>query len=501
VSTTLDAREAAVGARRRIGWLSMLPRIPTAAWLCAIVAGLSAVCWSLVTPAFQAPDEQDHYAYVAVLAQTGRPPTSSSEVSEPEELVALIGLHYLQLRHQPRNRAISTAAEQQALEQNLAAIRQRHFTQTSTGAGVASSEPPLYYALEVIPYSLASTILGRLPLMRLLSALMAAITALFAYLFVREALPRSPWAWIVGGLGVALVPLLGFVSGSVNPDSMLFAVSAVLFYCLARAFRRCLTGPLALATGAVIAVGLLTKLNFIGLVPGAIVGLVLLSVRAARVSGRSAYRSLALACVLAATPVALYAIVNALSNHAPLGIVSHTLGSAHPSLAELGYIWQLYLPRLPGMANDFPGLFTTRQLWFNGYVGLYGWFDTTFPGWVYNAALIPAGAIAALCVREFFVSRAVLRERLAELAVYALMAIGLMALVGAASYTAFPARSAEFAEARYLLPLLLLLAAVLALAARGACRRWGRAVGVTIVLLFFAHDIFSQLLVVSRFYG
>ena len=42
---------------------------------------------------------------------------------------------------------------------------------------------------------------------------------------------------------------------------------------------------------------------------------------------------------------------------------------------------------------------------------------------------------------------------------------------------------------------------LLALAARGAGRRWGPAAGASIVVLFLAHDIFSQLLVVSRFYG
>ena len=46
-----------------------------------------------------------------------------------------------------------------------------------------------------------------------------------------------------------------------------------------------------------------------------------------------------------------------------------------------------------------------------------------------------------------------------------------------------------------------LAAALLALAARGAGKRWGPAVGALIVVLFLAHDVFSQLLVVSRFYG
>jgi hypothetical protein len=49
--------------------------------------------------------------------------------------------------------------------------------------------------------------------------------------------------------------------------------------------------------------------------------------------------------------------------------------------------------------------------------------------------------------------------------------------------------------------MLALWGALLALAARGAGRRWGPIVGVAIVSLVLAHDLFSQLLVISRYYG
>jgi hypothetical protein len=81
------------------------------------------------------------------------------------------------------------------------------------------------------------------------------------------------------------------------------------------------------------------------------------------------------------------------------------------------------------------------------------------------------------------------------------MGIGVMAMVAATSYSEFPRVDASFAHVRYLLPMLALLGAVLALAARGAGRRWGPAVGVLIVVLILAQDIFSQLLVVSHYYG
>jgi hypothetical protein len=84
--------------------------------------------------------------------------------------------------------------------------------------------------------------------------------------------------------------------------------------------------------------------------------------------------------------------------------------------------------------------------------------------------------------------------------VYTLIALGLIVLIGLDSYRRFPTIAGEFTQPRYLLPLIPLLGVALALAARGAGRRWGPAVGTLIVVLFLAHDVFSQLLVAGRFY-
>jgi len=160
------------------------------------------------------------------------------------------------------------------------------------------------------------------------------------------------------------------------------------------------------------------------------------------------------------------------------------------------------MPKLPGMKSYFPGILTTRQLWFNGFVGLYGWVDTVFPAWVYALALAPAAIIAILCIRELGARRTQLRRHLAEVVVYGAMAVGLMALVGADSYISeSTASGGPYWEPRYFLPLIPLLAIVLALAARGAPRRWAHAAGVLIVVMFLAHDLFSQLQVVARYYS
>jgi 4-amino-4-deoxy-L-arabinose transferase-like glycosyltransferase len=474
-----------------------------AASMCALVACLSAVSWSFITPPFQVPDEPDHFAYVKQLAETGTLPSSGQQAYSEEEVLALQILRFPKIRQRPANDAVLSAAEQAVLERELQTAN-RVRAGGSPDAGVATAEPPLYYALESVPYLLGSdgTLLERLQLMRLLSALMAGLSAVFTFLFLREALPGARWAWTVGALCVALSPLLGFMSGAVNPDSMLFAVCAALFYCLARAFRRGLTVRSAIATGLVIAVGFLTKLNFVGLAPGALLGLAVIARRGVRSSGRGALRAPAIATALGFLPAVVYLVRNALSGRPTFGIVANAITTTHGSvLSVANYIWQLYLPRLPGTAADFPGVFTTRQIWFDGYVGRLGWLDTYFPGWVYAVALIVAVPIAVLCVRELFSRRAALRARLSELVVYVAITGGLMVLVGADSYREFPWQFAEYGQARYLLPMLPLLGAVLALAARGAGRRWGPTVGALLVLLFLAHDVFSQLQVIARYYG
>ena len=238
-----DALEQLRGSRQCLGRGTRL-----AAWTCAGIACLSAASWSIITPPFQGPDEPAHFAYTQHLAETGTL-ASASEAVSPEESLALEDLDHYAVIFSPAQGTISSTAAQRHLESDLS----RPLSRRGEGAGVAASEPPLYYALQAIPYLLTSggSVLERLAGMRLLSVLMAGVSALFAFLFLREALPRSPWAWTVGGLGIALFPMLGFMSGVVNPDSMLCAVSAALFYCLARAFARGLTPRLAVWLGVV----------------------------------------------------------------------------------------------------------------------------------------------------------------------------------------------------------------------------------------------------------
>ncbi len=469
-----------------------------------MIALLNACAWSIITPAFQGKDEIDHFSYVALLAEAHTLPekTDGEEPYPAEEARLMAAEHYYQERFTPFAPAISSMEEQQALTEEANAGAS---LKTGGEAGRVSTEAPLYYALEVIPYYLGdANPLTKLQLMRLFGALLAALTALLSFVFLRELLPRMPWAATVGATCVALQPLLGSMSGSVNPDVMLFTVCAAVLVCLGRAFRRGLGRRLAIALGALIVVGFLTKLNFIGFAFGVFVGLLVLAVREARRHGRRGLVAPAIAAGIGIVPALLYVLRNVLSHHAAVKAVSESTGSLTPAviLKELSYTWQMFLPRLPGMTQYFKGMFPLREVWFDRSVGLYGWMDTMFPSWVDNVALVLAGAVALLCGRELYARRDALRARLAELAVYAAILLGLLLMIGFSSYRSdLIEHELSFGEPRYLLPMIPLLGAAIALAVRGAGRRWAPVAGAAMVILFLGHDVFSQLQAVARYYG
>lgn len=479
------------------GLRAALRRVPAAAWMCALIALLNAFAWSIITPPFQGKDEIDHFAYVEQLAETGTlPHEAEGRAYSPQEALVLRGVHYYGIRFTPSTHTISSAAEQRALMEDVHAGAP---LEGAGSAGVATPEPPLYYALQVIPYALGrGEMLTQLQLMRLFGALLGALTALLTFLFLREILPAVPWAATAGALCVSLQPLSGFISGSVNPETLLVTITAALFLCLARAFRRGFTPRLAVALGLLIAAGFMTKLNFVGPAFGVFVGLLALTVREARSRGWSALAPLTIAAAIGLAPVvAVYALRSE-------GVGSQLTGAIFTKslFKELSYAWELYLPRLPGMTHYFSGVATYKDIWFDRSVGLYGWMDTTFPGWVDDVALVPAGALALLCGRELVAHRAALRARLAELGAYGAIAVGVLTLIGFASYqTDALGHELAFGEPRYLLPMLPLLGAVVALAVRGAGRRWAPVVAAAVIVLFLGHDLFSQLQVVARYYG
>ncbi len=500
-----DATEQPPGRAR-----AALRRVPRTAWVCATIALLNATAWAILTPPFQAPDELDHFAYVQVLAETGKPPTKPTFDYSDEENNALAQTKF-QEHLATSHVGVWSTAEQRQLDRVLAARPSRA---NPGDAGTAAAQPPLYYALQAIPYSIASggSLLERLTLMRLLSALLAAVTAFFVFFFVREALPSVPWAWTVAGLATALQPMLGYISGSINADALLFPTSAALLYCVARGFRRGLTPALAIAIGAAAAIGVLTKLTFVALLPAVAVALVGMALRQEPDSKLRALRLPGIAVGVALAPILLEALLSATAwDRDRLGgpVTGATaFGSASGKggglLDKLNYVWQFYLPRLPGTADTLPGQWSTRDGWAFSFVGQFGYTGAKPPGWILDPVLLAATAAIALSVRTLIQGWETLRARALEFAVYGLMVVGIAAGIAVAAYGAEQSLRQGIGylfQARYFFPLAALMAGIVALTARGAGRRAGPIVGAAIVMLVLGHNLLSQLSALANWYG
>ena len=74
-------------------------------------------------------------------------------------------------------------------------------------------------------------------------------------------------------------------------------------------------------------------------------------------------------------------------------------------------------------------------------------------------------------------------------------------LIAGTSFVARLGGATGYEQPRYLFPLLALYGALIALAARGAGKRYGPAVGVLLVCIAIAHTAAAMLLTLTRYYG
>lgn len=487
--------------------LRKLSALPVAARWCVVLAVANAGVWSVVTPPFHVPDENAHFAYVQYLAETGDAPgRPEAPVYSSQEAELLDALVFNGVVGRPRDRTIVPEGQQRLLDAAGGASVAR-----ANGGGLLSNsnQPPLYYGMQAGVYlaSPSQDLLDRMAVMRLLSALLAGLTTLFVFLFLRETFSQ-PWAWTVGALVAGLQPLFAFLSGGVTPDALFFCASAGLVWALARAFNRGLSPVGGAMIGGTLAVGILAKLSFAALVPGAVVGLTLLVVKGRGHRSALYGAGLALAGLLLflAAYVAMNTLVwdrDAFGGGGQAAVVNTAGGQGADPISwreQLAYVWQLYLPRLPFMSEQFEQ-FQPWETWFKGWTGKYGWLDTSFPPWVYNAALGLVAPMAALLAVGVVRGRGKLVRRWRELLTYTTLTAGLMLAIGLSGIRFRSDSGIPFEQARYLLPLLPFYAAAVVIACRGAGERFSRPVAAGVVVLVLGHGLFSQMLVVARFYG
>ncbi len=482
-----------------------------ALWLFAIAA-LNGCCWALITPAFQGPDEVDHFAYTQSLVERGHIPSTNPASPLPRwssaEVVALDGVNFATDHQTAGSRQPWLASEERAYELRRAAIHPA----ADNGGGYTTSaiHGPLYY-LALAPAYLTtrhSSVYSQLTLMRMTSALIGALVALFAYLLARELAPSRPWLGVLAALLVAYEPMYGFISGIVNNDVGVNACAAALELLLIRLLRRGITIPWGVLTGAVLVALPNVKGTGLSLYP---VAALVLAGALWRYHGRRDLPGWA-AFVLGALVVdelAVHLLGGLRPSEGGSGTGASAIGSNAGAAGEalhnipgyLSYLWQAVLPRLPFMAPHFPnGLHPGFVIFIERGWAAFGWYDVFFPHWIYIAILAAVLAVVPLVAwslrREWSWARAHWMEGLAVV----MMPAAVIAGFEAAYYT--PGARPLIAEfGRYAFPAIapLALIAVWALHAFGRRKMLWVATGTVIAMMFLSYA--SQLLTLTAFYA
>jgi hypothetical protein len=466
-----------------------------------LVAALTAMSWSLITPAFQAPDEVDHFAYVSSLAERGVGPDRTlgtrSAWSSAENLA--IGASASRTINVPGGGRPPWLSVD---EKNWLATARALRPSSGDGGGYSaagSSHGPLYYMALAPAYLLAgNSVFEQLGWTRLVSALIGALTALFAYLLMLEFAPQRRWLAVIAGLLVAFQPMYGFISGTVNNDVGADAVGAALTLLLVRLVRRGPTIGGATLTGALLMLAPVVKGSGYFFIPVAGLAVLLALWRRHRRADLPAWAVLSAA---AAAAQVLWARASGLFHRT----VFTTPGGGSPTGAEpvfssyLAYLWQVFFPRLGFMAPHFANGPPAYTIFVERGWGAFGFYTVYFPGWVYDVIEVLMFAVLLLaliaCVREW----PFLRRNLASIAVLVFVPIAVVAGVEAVYYTSgVRSQVAEFG--RYAFPALAALAVLVTASLHAFGRRVLPLVGAGLVAAMIALSYAGQLLELTRFY-
>lgn len=479
--------------------------------VCVLVGVVHGLVWTVINPPMQGPDEFTHVAQVEAMARfLGADRYDGT--ARPSELDLFIRGVPFSAEGYP-----SWSPDQDRLVRDQ--LAQARWWGPGPSYGVAN--PPLYYLIAALPDRVFSglDLIDRLWIMRLANLFIFAATIAFCFLFVREVLPRHPWAWTVGGLVVALHPLTAFMAGSVSVDNLLFAASAALFFAVARAFRRGLTVRRGAGIGLALLVGLLTKGTMFGFIPAVALAVGVLAVRAWRAGARRHVLGAPAAALALALPFWVWLQINTQVLGRASGGTTTGGYSVPPDRLEYlrhvaSYTWQVFLPPVGPMRDQYQDFFASNppfaafpqyplwETWLQGFVGRFGWHQFEFPEWVNVPAALIFLALGALAARALWRATGHLRRRRAELLTYVLMAAGVFMLVTVAGYGWRTSRGGlSFEQARYLLPLVPLYSVVVAAAVVGLRRRAGLSLSAVLLVLATGHALGAFLLTFERYYA
>ncbi len=475
---------------------------------------LCSTIWSVWNPLWQTTDEPQHFGYVESLAELGHRPNGHaagqlksagdvSTVTKRTEIATNEAPVAFDLYARP---PWSELAERRY--ERTARVGPRDNGGGRTGA---SSYPPLYYALETLPYRAASgaTALDRAYVMRWFSGLWALVSAVGGWLLVGEVLGRRRLPQLAGAATLGLWPMILYLSAAINPDAMLTAMSALALWQMVRIARRGTALWTSVALLVTVGAAAAAKVSGAALAPAALF-VIVAGLPAVRTRTRDRARPLLLLAV--ALLVVPLLVLLAASGAGILPAQLDAVVNFRPDLHGFAsYLWQFYLPRLGFMDRQnfmYPVIshLPVYNLWFGMSWGTFGWNDIWFPRWVYwiffvlSLTVLTGAGVAAVRARRHG-RDGVDRGSAAATIALAIAALGVLTGVHLQDYSNGVDNLIPFAQGRYLFPVagigaVAVAAAVSAVPARLRAAAAGAWLGFLIVF-----QVAALALLATRFYA
>jgi hypothetical protein len=478
-------------------------RVPPPLAALLVIVAIVGVSWALLVPPWQSPDEGDHFAYAQSLAErlalpgAARRPgwSTDQDIADAASAASANASASAQMRF---DWSPQDAARYRA---EFAANPSR-----SNGGGfnTAQTNPPLYYLYADLAYWAAypGDAFDRLYAMRIWGVGLLLLTTAAAWLLAGEVLGRRRLPQLACAACVGLIPMQTAIAGSVNPDALLAALSTVTLWLGARVIVRGARPRDAIALCAVTAAAILTKSTAYAFVPAAALALLVGWLRCDAAERRRRLGVIAVAAAICAAPVIGWVAAQAARGQAAINTVGPAgSGSVHsPNIPQfLSYIWQFYLPRLPGMKpfRATSGL-PVYDTWIRQGWGVFGWLELTMPSWLY-------GVLAGACGLVAIASAAIIarfrdRIRWSLVAFFALAAAGLLFGLHYTEYRSIVYGEGPILQGRYLLPVAGLFGLAVALIVTRLPARWRPSAGGVVLAAMLLVQVLALATVAQRYY-
>ena len=216
--------------------------------------------YSVVTPAFETPDELAHFAYIRQLVNGQGFPTSPIVIADdaPAQESSQPPLYYLSAALAVRVLAPDTSDFSAWVQRNPA------FPYIFGTIHNDNKNLLIHPRAEIFPYE--GTIRA-LHVARWVTLLFGLLTVWGTYALGREAFPQQPNLGLLAAALVAFTPQFLFISGAISNDPAAAAFSALSLWVTVRIMRRGFTWRRAFALGLTLSLAALSKASAIGLAP------------------------------------------------------------------------------------------------------------------------------------------------------------------------------------------------------------------------------------------